>query len=406
MNQNQPFQARQISDRVHWVGAIDWALPEFHGYRTERGTTYNAFLVMADKITLIDTVKKPFLEEAMSRIASVVDPQKIDYIVSNHSEMDHSGCLPEMAARIQPEQIFASPNGVRALSAHFHRELSLTAVKTGDRLDLGNASLQFVETRMIHWPDSMVSFLDSDGILFSQDAFGMHLATSRLFADQNERSVLQWQAEKYYANIVLPYSPMVGRALAAIEEMNLPLQILAPDHGPLWRGSEDIAWIFEQYRRFVAQRPTAKVVIAYDTMWHSSEAMANAIAEGVERAGAEPRVLSLHSTHRSDLATEVMNSGGLVIGSPTLNSSIFPSLADALTYLKGLNPRNLTGALFGSYGWNRKGMGELQEFAGKLDLQLVDEPLFVNYVPTDADLCQCVGLGEKVGREVVRRHAE
>ncbi len=393
---NHPFQARKISDCVYWVGAVDWTLPEFHGYRTERGTTYNAFLVMADKITLVDTVKAPFAKEMMSRIASVISPDKIDFIVSNHAEMDHSGALPEVVGQIRPSQIFASANGVKALNLHFQQDWPLTPVKTGDSINLGNGSLSFVETRMIHWPDSMVSFFDRDGILFSQDAFGMHLATSQLFADQNDRPTMQWQAEKYYANIVMPYSPMVEKTLAVLEQKKLPIQMIAPDHGPMWRTARDIEWILGMYRRFVAQPRTRQVVVAFDTMWQSSQTMAGAIAEGVSRGGGLPRVFRLNNDHRSDIATEIMNSGAVIFGSPTLNSSVYPTLADLMTYIKGLQPKTRTGALFGSYGWNQKGREELQEMAAKLGLELVDEPLFVRYVPTEEDLRHCVELGEKV----------
>jgi flavorubredoxin len=396
MTSATPFQAVKISENVYWVGAIDWDLIEFHGYRTERGTTYNAFLVMADKITLIDTVKKRYKREFLSRIQSVIDPKDIDIIVSNHAEMDHSGLLPDMVELIQPEKLYASANGAKALAEHFGDAVEVEAVDNGGSISLGNMNLTFVETKMIHWPDSMVSFLDSDGILFSQDAFGMHLATSSVFAEDNDRYIMQHEAEKYYANIVLPYSKIVGKTLDALQSMNLPIQIIAPDHGPIWRGDDDIAFVLDLYQRFVAQPPTPAAVVLYDTMWESTDIMAKAVAEGLRQGGVRVQVFNLHTSHRSDVATAVMNSGALVVGSPTLNSGIYPTLADALTYIKGLQPMNLIGAFFGSYGWNQKGMKELGEFVDKIGMDIVAEPLSVKFVPTDEDLEACATLGRTV----------
>lgn len=401
MNNQLPFQAVKISEHVYWVGAIDWDLIEFHGYRTERGTTYNAFLVMADKITLIDTVKKRYEREFLSRIQSVVDLKDIDCIVSNHAEMDHSGLLPEIVAATNPETVYASTNGAKALAEHFGDSVPVQPVADGASIDLGGMNLTFVETKMIHWPDSMVSFLDSDGILFSQDAFGMHLATSQLFAQDNDPEIMRHEAEKYYANIVLPYSKIVGKTLDALLGMNLPIKLIAPDHGPLWRGDADIQFVLDLYKRFVAQPPTDLAVVVYDTMWESTDIMAKAVAEGLRQGGARVQVFNMHNAHRSDVATAVMNAGALLVGSPTLNSGIFPSLADVLSYLKGLQPQNLVGAFFGSFGWNQKGMAELGESMEKIGLDIVAEPVAVKFIPTDDDLNLCVELGRSVAEKII-----
>ena len=229
----ESLRAVRVTDRVYWVGARDWEVREFHGYRTSRGTTYNAFLVLADKVTLVDTVKAPHRREMMARIRSVIEPTKIDYIISNHSEMDHSGCLPETIAAVKPEKVFASANGVRALEAHFHMGGGVEAVKNGSTLSLGNMHVTFVETKMLHWPDSMVSYLAEEKILFSQDAFGQHLASQTLWADEIPQDVLYEEAAKYYANILLPFSPLVAKTVSALKAMNLDPAVLAPDHGPL-----------------------------------------------------------------------------------------------------------------------------------------------------------------------------
>jgi flavorubredoxin len=399
----QPFLAEKISENVYWVGAIDWDLEEFHGYLTQRGTTYNAYLVLADKVTLVDTVKAPCLDEMMARIRSVIDPKKIDVFVSNHAEMDHSGCIPQVLAEIEPQAAYASTKGVEALDEHFELGGSFAAVESGQSISLGNMNLTFVETRMIHWPDSMVGYLDADGILFSQDAFGMHLATSRIFADQNDRDIMLWEAEKYYANIVLPYSKQVARVLESLPELNLDIRIVAPDHGPVWRTAEDIEWILAQYRRFVAQEPAPRAVVVFDTMWRSTEKLAKAVGEGLRLGGVEAKVFCMGSAHRSDVATEVMNSGALIVGSPTLNSGIFPTVADLLTYIRGLKPLNKIGAVFGSYGWNRKAIDELHRYVDEMGIELVADDVTVKYVPREAALMAARRMGQTVAQELRKR---
>lgn len=392
----QPFMAEKISENVYWVGAIDWTLPDFHGYTTPRGTTYNAYLIIADKITLIDTVKRPHLAEMMSRIASVIEPSKIDYIVSNHAELDHSGSMPEVIEMVKPEKLFASINGVKALKAHFPQLEEIEAVANGGKVELGNMELTCIETKMIHWPESMVSFLAKDKILFSQDAFGMHLASSKIFADQNERAILKDEVTKYYANIVLPYSMIVGKTIKALLGLGLDIGMIAPDHGPIWRTPEDISWILDLYKDFVNQKPTDKIVILYDTMWSSSAKMAKAIAEGVRLAGCNAKVMSMSTGHRSDVITEIMEAGALIIGSTTMNSGIYPTMADVLTYIRGLKPINLIGSVFGSYGWNKKAFTEMQGYLKAIGVEEVLEPMTVNFIPSHEDLMACREVGEKM----------
>ncbi|HET6442890.1 MAG TPA: flavodoxin domain-containing protein [Phycisphaerae bacterium] len=393
------FQAVRVTDRVYWVGARDWEVREFHGYRTSRGTTYNAFLVLADKVTLVDTVKKPFRREMLARVASVVDPKRINYIISNHSEMDHSGSLPETIAAVKPEKVFASANGVRALEAHFHMGGGIEAVKTGDTRSLGNMNVTFVETKMLHWPDSMVSYLAEEKILFSQDAFGQHLASQALWADEVPQEILYEEAAKYYANILLPFSPLVAKTVPALKAMNLALEVLAPDHGPLYR--KDLGWIMDLYEKWAAQKPTRKALVVFDTMWESDSLMAEAVAEGLAAGGAAPvKVLPMRSAHRSDVAAEILEAGALVVGSPTINNQIFPTMADVLCYLEGLKPKNLLGAAFGSYGWSGEAVGKLEEWLQRMGVRLVAEGVKVQYVPDSEALAQCQALGEKVGEEL------
>ncbi|MBN1829368.1 MAG: FprA family A-type flavoprotein [Deltaproteobacteria bacterium] len=397
---NDVFQAVKITDHVYWVGAIDWNIRDFHGYRTHRGSTYNAYLVVADHVALIDTVKVPFLEEMFARIASIVDPSKIRYIISHHAEMDHSGGLPAAMERIKPERLFASVMGGKALKAHFDLPGEVTAVKDGEILSLGNMNLAFHETRMLHWPDSMASFLDSDRILFSQDAFGMHLATAERFADEINPEIIEHEAATYFANILLPYSRLIETLLDKVGDWGHDIGRIAPDHGPVWR--KNPSSILEQYGRWAAQRPQAKAIVLYDTMWKSTEKMARAVAEGVASRGVKVKVLSMAENHRSDAAFEILDSGAIIAGSPTLNNNIFPTMADVMTYLKGLKPLNRVGAAFGSYGWSGESISHIQTILSEMKVAIACEPVKCLYVPDRKVLKQCYDLGSCVA-DVVKK---
>lgn len=399
-----PFEAVKIGDRVFWVGAIDWGLRDFHGYATARGSTYNAYLIMADKVTLVDTVKAPFKDELLARISSVIDPTEIDYIVSNHAEMDHSGSLPQIIEAVRPERVFASPMGVAALDAQLGLGERVTAVKDGETISLGDAGLEVIETRMLHWPDSMMTFLADEGILFSQDGFGMHLATARLFADENDPSAVEYEGLKYYANILMPLSRIVEKALAKVQATGWHIRIIAPDHGPVWR--KDLGTVLGWYAKWAAQQPTMKAVVVFDTMWNSTALMARSIADGLASAGAVPKVMPLSGSHRSDVATELLDAGALIVGTPTINNNMFPSVADTMTYLKGLKPANKIGAAFGSYGWSGEGAGHVEAVLKEMGVQLVEPARKVKYVPTNDDRASCRLFGARLAAALKERVAQ
>ena len=392
------YSAIKISDHVYWVGAIDWTIRDFHGYTTPQGSTYNAYLVMADKITLIDTVKAPFKDEMLSRIKSVVDPAQIKYIISNHSEMDHSGCLPELIDIIKPEKVFASAVGVRTLKELFHDSHEIIPLKDGEGLSLGNMELTFMETRMIHWPDSMFTYLVQDQVLFSQDAFGMHLASLERFADEIPAAKLEYEAATYYANIVLPYSPIVLRALQKVTAAGWKIKAIAPDHGPIWR--KDLGKIIELYQLWATQKPTAKAVVVYATMWHSTEKMAGAIAEALAGEGIKVRLLSMKETSRSEVVYEVLEAGALIVGSSTLNNNILPQMADVMTYLRGLKPANLIGASFGSYGWSGESVRHLEDMLKEMKVSIAAESVAVKHVPDAVALTKCQELGKSIAAKL------
>ncbi len=394
---NQHLKAVKISDKVYWVGAIDWTMRDFHGYQTQRGSTYNAFLVIGEKPILIDTVKAQFRDELLARISSVMDPKRIQIIISNHTEMDHSGCLPDLIELAKPEKVFASPNGAEALNEHFKISQEIIPVKDGETMDLAGLKFTFLEARMLHWPDSMFSYLNDEKILFSSDAFGMHLASSERFDDELDQPVLEYEAAKYYANIITLYSPIVLKALERVSKMGIELKMIAPDHGPIWR--KNIKRVLELYKKWAEQRPTKKAVVVYDTMWNSTGKMAKAISDGLTSAGISVKVMKLRDDHRSDVATELLDACALLVGSPTLNNGLFPTMSDLLTYLKGLRFKNKIGAVFGSYGWSGEANRILKENLEGMKIPVTAE-IQSKFVPTQEMLDQCFALGGQVAERI------
>jgi flavorubredoxin len=397
---NSVYKAVKISNHVYWVGAIDWNIRDFHGYTTHRGTTYNAYLVLSDKITLIDTVRESFRDEMLSRIASVINPTDINFIVSNHSEMDHTGCLADVMDIVKPDEVYASAVGSKTLRELYSMD-RVVPVKDKGTLDLGNMTLSFLETRMLHWPDSMFSYVAEEKILFSHDAFGMHLASSERFADEIDQSILDYEGATYFANILLPYAQLVLKLIEKVDKLGYEFKIVAPDHGPVWR--KNIKRVIELYSSWALQVPQKKAVVVYATMWHSTELMARAIGEGLAHSGVDVKLMSMAENHRSDVAYQVLDAGALIVGSPTLNNNVFPSIADVLTYLKGLRPINLIGAAFGSYGWSGESIRQVEDVLKEMKVDLVGEAVSTKHVPDSSVLDQCFSLGKMIGEQLGKR---
>ena len=394
------FKAEQVSANVWWVGAVDWNVRNFHGYLTGRGSTYNAYLILDDKITLVDTVKAPFADEMLARIRSVVDPEKIDYIISNHAEPDHSGALPAAAAVIKPEKIFTSMAGAKTLTAYYG-DLGYTVVKTGDGVDLGKGRCAFVDTKMLHWPDSMVTFYDRDKVLFSQDAFGMHLAGSKLWADQYEERILEEEVQKYFANILNLYSDKVIALLDSLPQLNLGFQIIAPDHGPLWR--KDLAKIVDLYRKCAEQKPAPKAVVVYCTMWGSTKMCAEAFADGVRSKGVEVETADLAVNERSSIMSKVAGAGLIAFGAPTMNNQVYPAMADVMNYVKGLRAKNKLAFAFGSCGWSGEGA---KQIAALFEEMKLEQPLpfkQVKYMPQSSDLEEFFKAGAALAEQLLEK---
>lgn len=385
----------ELSSGVYWVGAIDWNGRDFHGFTTPGGTTYNSYLVVGEKTALIDTVKSPFAGEMLRRISQIIDPSKLDYIVVNHMELDHSGSLAELKKQTDAK-ILITKKGVDILNGYFKDSGSenwdLEVVKTGDQLDLGGKTLLFLEATMLHWPDSMETFLKEDRILFSNDGFGQHIATSKRY-DFEVGDVLP-EAAEYYANILMPFHMPLLRYLGLLTKLEIePLQI-APSHGIIWK--RDLPKILEAYRSWAGGEVKEKVLVIYDTMWGSTEIMANEIVEAVRAAGVEVKLLNLRKSSRSDIMKEMLDAAAFAVGSPTLNNGLFPTVGDFLVYLKGLRPQKKKAMAFGSYGWGGGAVKIIEQELKSAGIEVIDPGLQVKYRPYEKELLRCKKLGEQL----------
>jgi flavorubredoxin len=386
----------QIAPGVYSVGVRDWNIRDFHGYSTDLGTTYNAFLVLDEKIALIDSVKKEFADQLIDNIARIVDPRKIDVVISNHTELDHTGSLARVMHRVgEDKPLYCSKMGAKNLVRHFPQKWNYRAVGSGDELKLGQRTLAFLETRMIHWPDSMFSFLKEDGILFSSDGFGQHYAGPETFDDEIGDRIMV-HAKKYFANILLLYAGHIEKLIRQVAEMNLELRMICPDHGVIWR--TEPGKIVKAYLEWCRQEPEKKAVVIYDTMWHSTAKMAEAINAGITAAGVPSKPMNLRTWHRSEVMTEIFDARAVVVGSPTLNNGLFPTVADFLCYMKGLKPKNKIGAAFGSYGWSGEAVKLIEEELRAMKIDLLQPGLKVQFVPEKPVLDACHEFGRVIGR--------
>jgi len=384
----------EIIKGIYWLGVIDWNIRDFHGYSTYQGTTYNSYLIMDEKITLIDAVKKEFADELLSNISQIVDPKKIDYVISNHTEMDHSGGLPRVMHKIgEDKPLYCSKMGQKNLSKHFPQKWNFQPVENGGELSLGNRTLTFLETRMLHWPDSMFTYVKEDRLLFSSDAFGQHYAGLERFDDQMGDAIMP-HAKKYFANILLLYAPLILKLVEKVTEMGLAIDMICPDHGILWR--KDPSKIINAYVEWSTQKPKRKAIVVYDTMWHSTEAMGEAIVNALGEEGVDARLMHLRNCHRSDVMTEVLDAGAIIVGSPTLNNGLFPTVGDFLTYMKGLKPLNKLGAAFGSYGWSGEAAKLVTKELEEMKFDIIDPGVRIQYVPDDKSLDACRELAKKI----------
>lgn len=368
-----------LADNIYWVGVVDYNIRDFHGYITKRGSTYNAYLILDEKNVLVDTVKYMFGEELLRNINSIIDPEKLDYIVVNHVEMDHSSSLPLIAKAAPNATIIASERGKDAIIEHYGPNFNIKTVKTGDTIKLGARSISFVEAPMLHWPDSMFTYVVEDKILMPNDAFGQHLATGQRFDDEVDEHILMEEAQTYYANILMLLGPQIARKVQEVVAAGITCCMIAPSHGVIWR--KNPGKIIQAYVDWAAGVSKKKVSIVYDTMWGSTDKMARAIAEGVISEGVEVKMLKLRASDNTEAATEILDSKAVIVGSPTLNNGMFPTVGAFMTYLTGLRPKNKIWSFFGSFGWGGGAVKAMAEMARKSGFE-VHEPGLENKVYT------------------------
>lgn len=392
---------KQIKNNVYWVGKVDWELKKFHGdeYSTHKGSTYNSYLVQEEKIALIDTVWTPFETEFVENLAKEIDLNKIDYIIANHGEVDHSGALPELMKHIPDTPIYCTENCVKSLKGQFHKDWNFRVVKTGDTLDLGNGkSLVFVEMKMLHWPDSMAAYMTGDNILFSNDAFGQHYATEMLFNDLVDQCDLYQECMKYFANILTPFNAILRRKLDEVIALNLPIDIIATSHGVIWR--DNPLQIVTKYVEWANDYQENQITVIYDTMWNGTKELAERIAEGIalEDKDATLKVFNLAKSDFNDLITEIFKSKTVVMGSPTIGNSILHSMAGFIHYVKSMKFQKKKAAAFGCYGWSGEGVKVINEMMKDAGFDVIGEGVRAQWYP-DEDLKQkAIAFGKHIAK--------
>ncbi len=391
-----------IKNNVYWIGKTDWELRKFHGdeYSTHKGSTYNSYLIKEEKTVLIDTVWNPFAEEFVENLQKEVDLKKIDYIITNHAEIDHSGALTALMRHIPDTPIYCTANGIKSIKGQFHKDWNLNPVKTGDRLSLGSKELIFIEATMLHWPDTMFCYLTGDNILFSNDGFGQHYASEYMFNDLVDQNELFTEALKYYANILTPFSPMVTRKINEILSMNLPIDLICPSHGVIWR--KDPVQIVKKYLEWANSYQENQITVVYDSMWDNTRLMAENIMQGMKQADSAVnlKMYSIAKSDKNDVISEIFKSKAVLFGSSTINNGILSGMAGLLEEVRGMKFKNKKAASFGSYGWSGESVPMLNELAQKAGFELKNDGIKVNWTPDDEAKKLCIEFGKKFADSV------
>ena len=394
--------SKRVTDKVTWVGKIDWELKKFHGdeLSTMEGSSYNSYLIRDKKTVLIDPVWGPYDTEFVNRLKEEIDLKEIDYIVMNHNESDHSGTLPALMREIPDTPIYCTKKGESILRGLYHQDWNYVNVKTGDELEIGDSKLVFVEASMLHWPDTMMTYMTGDNILFSNDVFGQHYASEMLYDDMDDISKLLHEAEKYYTNIITPFSTFVTKKLAEVQGMNLKIDLVAPSHGIIWR--ENIGLIMDLYAKWANNYQEDQITLIYDTMWQSTRKMAEAIAEGIQQASPNTtiKILNAVKNDKNDILVEVFKSKAILVGSPTINNGFSYAIAGILEMIKGLKFKNKKAASFGSYGWSGEAAKLIREFLEESKFAIVNDGIRVNWAPDQETIEQLREYGRKFVEEI------
>jgi len=399
----------EIKPGIFWVGVIDWGLRDFHGYTIPRGTSYNNYLIVDERITLVDSVYHAFTETAIDNIRSLVDPAEIENIVINHIEPDHASGLEAIMKHCPKAVIYISEKGAKGLARHFDTsKWNIKTVNTGYTLNTGKKNLTFIETPMLHWPDSMMTYVTEDRLLFSQDAFGQHLATSHRFDDEYVASEsapdLDHAVVEYYANILMPFGTLVKKKVEELVKLGLTVDMIAPDHGVIWR--KDVGGILNRYEELASGKAELSVAIVYDTMWKSTEMMTLPIMQGILKEGVDCKVIKLRASAMSEAVTEFWKARGMLVGTPTINNIMFPSVAQFLSHLRGLRPKARMVGAFGSYGWSGGAVKEAYSEFERMGLESVSPGVECVYRPSEEDKNRCYDFGREFARRVKEYHGK
>jgi len=391
--------AIKIKDNIYWVGAVDWDLRQFHGpaYHTKRGTTYNAYLILDDQITLVDCVDENFFDVMLENIRNITDVSKIDNVVINHVEPDHSGAFPKLMKHIPDAKVYCTEKGKEGMELHYYGDYNYITVKTGDKINTGKKTLTFIEAPMLHWPDSMFTYVGEDKLLLPNDAFGQHLAVSHIFDDENDINVLMDEAKNYFANILTPFSSLIIKKIEEIVKMGLEIDMIAPSHGVIWRSNPDK--IINQYLKWAKGDTRRKAVIVYDTMWGSTTKIARAILDGLAMEGVETKIYRASKSNMTDVIGEILDAKALLVGSPTINNTMLADIGYFLEEMVGLKPRNKIGLAFGSYGWSKGAVKNIEKRMKEMNVDLM-EGVEIRYVPTEEELNRCYEIGRELGRKI------
>ena len=394
------MSALKILPDIYSVGVIDWNVRVFHGhtYSTNRGSTYNAYLILDEKIALVDTVYGPFAGELIGNIKEIIPIEKIDYMIANHVETDHSGALPAIMKLCPKAKVFGTEKCKEGLYKHYYGNWDFQVVKTGDKLKLGKRTLTFVEAPMVHWPDSMFTYCPEEELLLPNDAFGQHYATSERFDDEVDQCALMDEALKYYANILWPLGSIILKKIEEVQKLNIPIKMIAPSHGIIWR--RDPMKIIKAYISWAKNETKPKIVVAYESMWGATEKMARKIVEGITDSGISVKLFDVATSDRTEIIKEMLDAKGFIFGSSTHDNDMLPNIAGFLEFVKGLRPKNRLACIFGSYGWTGGAAGEIEGVLSETGIELAAPSLTVKYVPDENEIKRCYEYGKEFAKRI------
>ena len=394
----------ELKKGIWWVGVVDWGLKHFHGFglSTHRGSSYNSYLIVDEKIAIVDTVWGRFSSEFIENVREVIDPSKIDYVIAQHAESDHSGSLPALMQLCPKAKIIVSPRGQASIMGHYHQPWDFQVMKTGDKISLGGCELVFVEAPMLHWPDSLFTYVSGKSVLMPNDAFGQHYATCLRFNDQVDQKELYEEALKYYANILTPFSDLVLKKIDELLALDLPVDMICPSHGVIWR--KDPLQIVKAYQEWARQIPQNKAVVIFDTMWEGTRRMAEAIGNGLGQEGVSYVLCHMGNSDRNDVVTKIFEAKAVIVGSPTVNRGLLPTIMPIMEELRGLRFKNKIGAAFASVGWSGESLSIIEKRLEESGIPLAAKGVKALWAPTPEDLEKCVSLGREVGKAVKGRN--